>query len=259
MVPPKKKAAAAADPASVAEERCSECEKKTSLCVCASIQPQANRLHVFLYQHPQEPDKDLGTARIASLALNNSTLRVGLSSPNLKKAMEEEAVVPSEWAVLYLGSGVKPDSTGSKPTSGVVFVSKSGSQLPESEERRAIEGLKGVIVLDGTWSQAKALWWRNPWLLKCRRIVLLPKQPSMYGKLRKEPRKECLSTIETIAEVLDGLGEAPAVGEHLRSLFRRLLQRYRDEAARRKAEAPKPQKKKREPEQEAAAAGSGQE
>ena len=45
------------------------------------------------------------------------------------------------------------------------------------------------MLLDGTWSQAKALWWRNAWMLKCQRVILGPKRPSRYGKLRKEPRQ----------------------------------------------------------------------
>ena len=48
-------------------------------------------------------------------------------------------------------------------------------------------------MLDGTWSQAKALWWRNAWMLKCQRVILGPAQPSRYGKLRKEPRGDGLS------------------------------------------------------------------
>jgi type I site-specific restriction-modification system R (restriction) subunit len=48
------------------------------------------------------------------------------------------------------------------------------------------------VLLDGTWSQAKALWWRNAWMLKCQRVILGPKRPSAYGKLRKEPRQDGL-------------------------------------------------------------------
>ncbi|MBL8994133.1 MAG: DTW domain-containing protein, partial [Spirochaetia bacterium] len=79
-----------------------------------------------------------------------------------------------------------------------------------------------------TWSQAKTLWWRNPWLLKLKRAVLLPREGSMYGKLRREPRKECLSTIESIASALDAVGEEKEIGSELRSTFRKLLQKYRD-------------------------------
>ena len=45
-------------------------------------------------------------------------------------------------------------------------------------------------------------------------------------KLRKEPRRECLSTIESVAEALEALGEDAAVCDALRGHFARLLARY---------------------------------
>lgn len=92
-------------------------------------------------------------------------------------------------------------------------------------------GLEGLLVLDGTWSQAKTLWWRNAWLLKLPRIVLNPREPSMYGRLRKEPRRAWVSTLEAVADVLPALGEPEQARDSLRRLLRTLLQRSRDQAA----------------------------
>ncbi len=213
-----------------------------------------SRIHVFVLQHPQEPDRDLGSARIANLALSNSTLKVGLSWPNLKKALGREDADPARWAVLYLGSGVKggakpqtagqslratpceaaPSGTapGPAPTrkpgpqgTELTITDKKGTPLPD--QKKAIAELEGIVLLDGTWSQAKALWWRNPWLLKLKRIILNPREKSLYKELRWEPRSECLSTIESIAVALTSLGEPTQTGERLRALFAELLDRYR--------------------------------
>lgn len=192
--------------------QCNQCLKPTDLCVCSHIRPQSSKLHVLILQHPQEPDKDLGSARLAHLTLPNSTLKIGLSWPNLKSALGREAI-PANWAVLYLGSGVKGE-TSNQP---LEFVSRAG--VPQSRPQK----LEGIVILDGTWSQAKTLWWRNAWLLKLKRAILIPKKPSLYKELRKEPRKECLSTIETIAEALSALGEPAEVSDHLKSLFAKLL------------------------------------
>jgi DTW domain-containing protein YfiP len=78
---------------------------------------------------------------------------------------------------------------GSKPSpeDGILqIVDKKGSLLPNQKE--VLADLEGLVVLDGTWSQAKALWWRNAWLLKLRRAVLVPKhwQKSLYKELRRE-------------------------------------------------------------------------
>ena len=167
--------------------------------------PLKTKLHVLILQHPQEPDKELGSARIAHRALENSTLRIGLSWPNLSKALGRPAV-HGNWGVLYLGG--KAESAKLKQT--------DFSKLP----------LEGIVVLDGTWAQAKTMWWRNPWLLKLKRIALNPARRSLYGSLRREPRRECLSTIESIAEALDALGEDPKVGEALRADFAELLRKF---------------------------------
>ena len=214
-------------------ERCSTCLKPESLCLCREIQALATQTHVLILQHPQEPNENLGTARLAHLALSNSTLKIGLSWPNLNKALGRE-VQASKWAVLYLGSGIKKDPTqkdqtpskaNSKPTSttaagSLQFISRQGTPAPRPES------IEGVVILDGTWSQAKALWWRNAWLLKLKRAVLLPQRKSLYRHLRKEPRPECLSTIESISETLTALGEPATVSQALDKLFQTLLEKY---------------------------------
>ncbi len=210
----------------LAPPQCPQCFKEESFCVCAEIKPVTNRIEVVILQHPQEPDKNLGTARLAHLTLKNSKLRVGLSWPNLAKALglpKETKLQPKEWAVLHLGSGIKPESpprTTPLPA-GLHFVDKKGSRIEKPGK------IRGIILLDGSWSQGKTLWWRNAWLLKTSRAVLVPKGPSLYGKMRKEPRAECLSTIETIGEALSFLGESPAVEKELKRIFGELLARAR--------------------------------
>jgi DTW domain-containing protein YfiP len=156
-----------------------------------------------------------------------------LSWRNLSAALGRD-VQNGRWAVLYLGSGTKG---AHRPKPGVNFVTKSGEPLQHAGDLKKIrDELEGIVVLDGTWSQAKALWWRNAWLLKLRRAVLVPSQKSLYGPLRKEPRRECLSTIETIAESLVDLGEKREVGDELRRTFSELLSKYKDLKAAKKSQ-----------------------
>ncbi|NCX93546.1 MAG: DTW domain-containing protein [Gammaproteobacteria bacterium] len=204
---------------------CSQCEKIPPLCLCPEIIPHKTTLHVLILQHPQEPDHDLGSARLSHLALPNSTLKIGLSWRNLGAILGKPQVDPSKWAVLYLGSGIKGDHSSHE---ALQFVSKDGKPVPRPNS------LEGIVVLDGTWSQAKALWWRNAWLLKLKRAILVPQRPSLYKELRKEPRRECLSTIESVAEMLEALGESPETSQHLRELFASLLNKARLERKRQK-------------------------
>lgn len=219
---------------------CPQCQKRQDLCLCAELHPQKTRKHVVILQHPQEPDKLLGTARLAHLNLPNSTLKVGLSWPNLKKVLGREEVQASRWAVLYLGSGIQG---AQQPKPGTLqLVDKKGAPLPDQD--KLLKDLEGFIVLDGTWSQAKTLWWRNAWLLKTRRAILVPPRKSFYGELRKEPRKECLSTIESVAYTLSALGESKASSDELLTLFQKLLEKYR--SGRKPKKTPQPETEKTE-------------
>ncbi len=204
-----------------ADEACAACHKSQPLCICSAVAPQKTRLFTLFLQHPQEPDKDLGTAHLAHMGLTRSALKVGLSWPNLKAATAGTGAPltqqPKNWAVLYLGS-----TTATRP--GLTLVDKKGSALVDSDE--LLGSIGGLIILDGTWSQAKALWWRNPWLLKCRRAVLRADKPSLYGKLRREPRKECLSTVEAAGYSLAQLEENPALTENLFKPFKKLIENY---------------------------------
>jgi DTW domain-containing protein YfiP len=89
---------------------CPGCGKTIDLCVCAAVRPVETRTEVLILQHPQEPERELGSARLAHRCLTRSTLKVGLSWPNLAAALGRPARA-SEWMVLYLGSA-RPDPAG---------------------------------------------------------------------------------------------------------------------------------------------------
>ena len=88
-----------------------------------------------------------------------------------------------------------------------MLLDKKGVAIPDQDVRLA--GVKGVVIFDGTWAQAKTLWWRNAWVLKAKRLVLNPRRASLYGELRREPRREGLSTIEAAALALSRLEQRP--------------------------------------------------
>jgi DTW domain-containing protein YfiP len=161
-------------------------------------------LRILILQHPQEQDAILGSAQILVASLPQAKLVVGLSWRNLAHALDEEDAVARRWAVLF------PDKESSEE-----------APLDPAE-------LEGIVVLDGTWSKAKTLWWRNPWLLKLHRLALTPSKPSIYGRLRAEPRRECVSTLESVAAALTLCGEPPEIEQGLTRVFRTLVQRVRD-------------------------------
>ncbi|HXP31026.1 MAG TPA: DTW domain-containing protein, partial [Stellaceae bacterium] len=91
------------EPAPAVPNDCPHCGKPASLCICDAITPIDNAIALLILQHPQEQDRTLGTARLATLQFRNAALRIGLSWPSLAKALGRPAD-PRRWAVLYLGS-----------------------------------------------------------------------------------------------------------------------------------------------------------
>lgn len=162
-------------------------------------------------QHPQEQDALLGSAQIVAASLPNAKIVVGLSWPNLAAALGEGEVDARRWAVVFPSRDAPENQV----------TGRDGRVVPPGS-------LEGIVVLDGTWSKAKTLWWRNPWLNKLNRLTLKPAKPSIYGRLRAEPRREFVSTLESVAAALSLCGEAPEIEAGLERVFRTLVQRVRD-------------------------------
>ena len=205
---------------------CPNCHKPLPLCICDSIEPIESRISLLILQHPQEQDRALGTARLTALHFRNAVLKIGLSWPSLSKALGRPVHDPQRWAVLYLGSAKVADLDTDRE---VVAINRKGEA--EDNQRAILKDIEGIVLLDGTWSQAKALWWRNAWMLKCQRVILGPAKPSLYGKLRREPRRDGLATIEAAAMLLAALEKRPDIEATLSASFERMLAKYREAQA----------------------------
>src|ERR1700692_851081 len=215
------------------------CHKPWPLCICDSITPIESRISLLILQHPQEQDRALGTARLTALHFKDAVVKIGLSWPSLSKALGRPVPDPSRWAVLYLGSAKVADLD---TDSEIVAINRKGEL--EEHQRAILREIEGVVLLDGTWSQAKALWWRNAWMLKCQRVILGPARPSRYGQLRREPRRDGLSTIEAAAMRLASLEKRPDIAETLHASFERMLAKYREAQSVLPELAPRPKPKR---------------
>jgi DTW domain-containing protein YfiP len=172
-------------------------------------EPVDNRVFVLILQHPQERREALSTAPLVCATLRRARLAVGLSWPGLARVLGA-AAEPQRWAVLHLGP-IRGAPSGERRE--LTLLDRRGEPIPEPGA--ILAGLRGIVLLDGTWSQAKTLWWRNPWLLKLRRMVLDPPLPARLGRVRREPRREALSTIEAAAMALRHLEAGPEAADAL--------------------------------------------
>ena len=141
----------------------------------------------------------IGTAFMAHLALPGSELRVGIDFA--RDAVVTAAVAAREPPYLLF------------PGPGALDV----RALPPGR-------LHTLLVLDGTWSQARTLLHANPALAALPRVAFAPRSPSDY-RIRRQPADFCVSTIEALAEVLAVLEPDGARFERLLDPFRAMVTR----------------------------------
>ena len=187
-------------------------------------EPIDNRVFVLILQHPQERRELLSTAPLVCETLRQSKLMVGLSWPGLARVVGGPAE-PKRWAVLHLGPARADPQRPPSERRELTLLDRHGEPL--ADPRAILAGLRGMVLLDGTWSQAKTLWWRNPLLLKLHRIVLDPPRPALLGRLRREPRRDALSTIEATALALRHLEAGPQAADALIASLERMMQAVR--------------------------------
>src|SRR6266550_81078 len=124
---------------------CQRCFKPPPLCVCQGIVPFENTVALLILQHPQEQDRELGTARLTALHFRNALFKVGLSWPSLTKILGR-TTDPQRWAILYLGS-VKAKAV--LPDRDILVVNKNGNAVDHQDS--ALREIEGIVLLDGTW------------------------------------------------------------------------------------------------------------
>jgi DTW domain-containing protein len=170
------------------------------VCFCDRIAILPTRTRILMLQHPRERNKGIGTALMAHRSLPRSRLIVGLDFA-ADPAVREAARGPDTY-VLF-------------PTPDALPV----EQLPRD---RPIT----LVVLDGTWRQARKLLRLNPAMADLPHVAFRPLRQSGY-LIRKQPAEFCLSTIEALAEVLGAIEPDGSRFERLLDPFHAMVARQR--------------------------------
>ena len=177
---------------------CERCRRPVGVCVCAHLPELAPSARVVILQHPRERRMPIGTAHMASRCLKGSAVVVGThleAHPTVVRALADPDRQP---VLLWPGPGAK-DLATSPPTGPIT-----------------------LFVVDGTWSTAKKLLKLNPSIARLARYAIAPKGPSEY-RIRREPRAECLSTIEAISSALGVLEGDPEPYRAMMTPFRAMI------------------------------------
>jgi DTW domain-containing protein YfiP len=156
---------------------------------------------VIFLQHPSERRKAIGTARIAHLALEGSSLWVEeefSNDPRVQAVLEDPG---NQCLLLYPG----PEST-------------LATQFSAEPRLKTV-----VFVLDGTWRITQQMLRRSPCLQGLPQIRFSPQHPSQY-RIRKQPEPHCLSTVEAVSELLFQLEGDPRA-QRILNPFQRMVER----------------------------------
>jgi DTW domain-containing protein YfiP len=80
-----------------------------------------------------------------------------------------------------------------------------------------LTGIRQIILIDGTWQEARKIHQRSPYLHKLRRVCLKTAEKSVYS-LRKNQKESGLCTAECVIEILRSTGDIPQA-ERLQERF----------------------------------------
>lgn len=143
-------------------------------------------------QHPAEERRCLRTAPILKLGLAQGKCLIfkGKRFSRLEPALKEILTAPNT-LLLY-------------PSNDAIPI----EDIPRNE------GPFNIVLLDGTWQQAKAIYTGNNTLHQLRQVKLLPRGNSNYI-IRTQPHEKCLSTVESAVEALSVVEDDPQYREVL--------------------------------------------
>uniref|UniRef100_A0A2P2I7G7 tRNA-uridine aminocarboxypropyltransferase n=1 Tax=Hirondellea gigas TaxID=1518452 RepID=A0A2P2I7G7_9CRUS len=169
---------------------CSMCNRPRSACWCCGNQQLLRhvRSKVLVLQHPHEEKRCLRTAPMLENALPNCRIVKGKKF-NKMSLPELDANNSSNTVVLF-------------PAPDAVDV----TSLPPV----AVCGAYTLVVLDGTWHQARAIMHNTRQLHNLRKVVVHSDAVSEYV-IRTQPSETALSTVESTALALAALEDDPSI------------------------------------------------
>lgn len=161
--------------------RCAGCCLQLQHCICAALPQVHSAVAVVFVRHNREGNKTSGTARIAQRMLCGSTMWDPAGPQDLPPAGLLDG--PDTWLLL--------DGPGA--------VCMEGQDWGAAPPRR-------LVLVDGTWGQARRLATRIPSVARLPRVYLAA-PPAARTRLRQPHTEHGRGTLEALADALHLLGE----------------------------------------------------
>jgi len=203
-------------------EKCGKCCRPMPACWCPYLPspPLDVITNIIILQHPLEVRRALRTAPMIQLGLapGKCTVYRGKKFPQTRHAGLAELLRSPRTVILFPGpratdvaelayrDPTSGQTTPRDPTSADLTSSDgSGTRRPEPYN---------VVLLDGTWRQAKTMYTFSPALHSLPQVQVSGRQCSSYV-VRTQPTASCLSTVEAAAACLQQLEGRPQLGAAL--------------------------------------------
>lgn len=185
------------------------------VCYCGSIvqEPILITNHIIMLQHPNEVKRCLRTTKIIELSIPADHYHVFRGKKfALRKFPELYEMLGQPGRINLL---VFPSTNSQQVVQLYDLPSAMSLKKMNNENGTDHEQISyNIIVLDGTWSQAKVLYNSNPILQGFQCIELDNRERSRYV-IRTQPTDTCLSTVEAVALVLAHLEPNAGIFEQL--------------------------------------------
>ena len=170
--------------------RCSTCYLPPDVCICACTPTIHTPVQFWLLMHPDEGLKPTNTARL-----------IGASIPQTRFFPWSRTAPPADLIALLREPRFMPYLLAPEGDAALFEELRERPWLPDR--------VPAFVLLDGTWSQARKMLQRSPYLQGIPRIAIQPGAPSTY-RLRCQRCAQHLSTVEVAIALLKQLEEATA-------------------------------------------------
>ena len=183
---------------------CGRCARPAATCVCDALPPAPIALttRVLVLQHPREAKKAIGSVHLLPLCLEHVEI-VEAAVPWTRGSEPLHAPSQLEWLQRSIREGYEPL---------LLFPSKDAIALdepppprpPPPQQQPKTKNKKVLLVMiDGTWSQARHLLRHSPAMAAaCTHVKFEAEREAIIGALRREPERHCTSTLEACARML---------------------------------------------------------
>lgn len=186
-------------PVERAERRpeCSRCSRPQKVCLCPflPLHPLHISTNLYVIQHPAEESKVLRTVPLLAACLPQDKCKVKIGRRFSEERDPELSAVCQRSGTLILYPGDEAANLEEFILDSPVYPST-------------------IIIIDGTWSQAKDIFYKNS-LFRLPKQVQLKTSVSSQYVIRTQPTNRCLSTLECAAVALSILEKNNDIQETL--------------------------------------------